>query len=105
MFFSPCASAFSLRLENPLLKSHTQCPFICSFNSYVSTLEEVREGDLAMFAKGWRGLEGCEGMVIKRLFRDRDFLAHILIVEANFSVAESEMTEFIKPLKVRRLGA
>ena len=44
-------------------------------------------------------------MVIKRLFRDRDFLAHILIVEANFLIAESEMTEFIKPLRVRRLGA
>ena len=63
------------------------------------------EGDLAMFAKGWWGPEGCEGMVIKRLFQDHDFLAHILIVEANFLVVESEMTEFIKPLRVRRLGA
>ena len=58
-----------------------------------------------MFEKWWQGPEGCEGMVIKRLFQDRDFLAHILIVEVNFLVAESEMTEFIKPLKVRRLGA
>ena len=51
-----------------------------------------------------RGPEGCEGMVIKRLFRDCNVLAHILIVESNFLVAESEMTEFIKPLRVRRLG-
>ena len=58
-----------------------------------------------MFAKWWRGPEGCEGMIIKRLFWDRDFLAHILIVEANFLVVESEMMKFIKPLRVRRLGA
>ena len=58
-----------------------------------------------MFAKWWRGPEGCEGMIIKRLFWDRDFLAHILIVEANFLVVESEMTKFIEPLRVRRLGA
>ena len=58
-----------------------------------------------MFAKGWQGPEGCEGMVIKRLFWDRNILADILIVESNFLVAESEMTEFIKPLRVRRLGA
>ena len=44
------------------------------------------------------GIEGCEGKVIKFLFRDGNFLAHLLIVEANFLVAESEMTEFIKPL-------
>ena len=44
------------------------------------------------------GIEGCEGKVIKFLFRDGNFLPHILIVEANFLVAESEMTEFIKPL-------
>ena len=43
------------------------------------------------------GIEGCEGKVIKFLFWDGNFLAHILIVEANFLVAESEMTEFIKP--------
>ena len=58
-----------------------------------------------MFAKGWRGPKGCEGMVIKHLFQDCDFLAHISIVEANFLIEESEMTEFIKPLRVRRLGA
>ena len=58
-----------------------------------------------MFAKWWQGPEGCEGMAIKRLFRDCDFLAHILIVEANFLIAESEMTEFIKLFRVRRLGA
>ena len=62
------------------------------------------EGNLALFAKGWRGPEGCEGMIIKHLFQDHDFLAHILILEAKFLVAESEMTEFIKPLRVRRLG-
>ena len=58
-----------------------------------------------MFAKRWQGPEACEGMVIKCLFWDHDFLAHILIVEANFLIAESEMTEFIKPLRVRRLRA
>ena len=92
---------FSLRLEDPLLKSHTQCPFICSFNSYTSTLEEVGEGDLAMFLKWWQGPKGCEGMVIKHLFWEHDFLADISIVEANFLVVESEMMEFIKPLRVR----
>ena len=69
------------------------------------TSTEVGEGDLAMFAKGWRRPEGCEGMVIKCLFRDHNVLAHILIVESNFLVAENQMTEFIKPLRVRRLGA
>ena len=58
-----------------------------------------------MFAKWWRGPEGCEGMIIKCLFQDRDFLAHILIVEANFLIVESEMTKFIELLRVRRLGA
>ena len=80
-------------------------PFICLFNSYISTLEEVRKRDLVIFAKWWQGPEGCEGRIIKRLFRDRDFLAHILIVEANFLIVESEMMKFIKPLRVRRLGA
>ena len=58
-----------------------------------------------MFAKGWQGPEGHEGMVIKCLFQDCNILAHILIVEANFLIMESETTEFIKPLRVRRLGA
>ena len=49
-----------------------------------------------MFAKRWWGPEGCEAMIIKRLFRDCDFLAHILIVQANFLIVESEMMIFIK---------
>ena len=58
-----------------------------------------------MFVKWWQGPEGCEGMIVKHLFWDRDFFTHILIVEANFLIVEGEMMEFIKPLRVRRLEA
>ena len=40
-------------------------------------LEEVRKWGLLMHAKWWRGPEGCESKVIKRLFRDGDLLPHI----------------------------
>ena len=103
--FLPVQKCFLTEIRRSTLEiTHSRCPFIL-FNSYISTLEEVRKRDLAMFAKWWQGPEGCEGMIIKCLFRHCNFLAHNLIVEANFLIAESEMMEFIKLLKVRRLGA
>ena len=69
-----------------------------SFWPKTDRLDEVRKRGLSMHAKWWWGPEGCEGKVIKRFFRDGDFLAHISIVEVNFLVPGSEMTGFIEPL-------
>ena len=40
-------------------------------------LEEVRRRGLARHAKWWQGIEGCEGKVSRRPFRDGDFTVHI----------------------------
>ena len=72
--FLPMQQRFLTQIRRSTLEiTHSRCPFICLFNSYISTLEEVRKRDLAMFAKWWQGPKGCEGMVIKHLFRITTF--------------------------------
>ena len=42
-----------------------------------------RRGLARWHAKWWQGIEGCEGKVSRRPFRDGDFTVHIFIVRGS----------------------